>query len=155
TSLPFEAKIFDTAMSMHTAMNIENKEKLFSEARRVLKATGTFGIYDVLQGEGGEVLYPVPWAREPSISFLSSPNEMAHHLQKAGFKILKTQDTTSSSQQWFEELAKKLQSGLKPPVTFAVFLGEDFQEMAQNQIRNLKERRILTRSYICKISNGV
>ena len=29
------------------------------EARRVVKPGGVFAVYDVLQGEGGEVLYPV------------------------------------------------------------------------------------------------
>jgi hypothetical protein len=41
-----------------------------------VKPGGIFAVYDVLQGEGGEVLYPVPWARDPSISHLATPDEM-------------------------------------------------------------------------------
>ena len=51
-------------MTIHVAMNIAAKDKMYLEARRVVKPGGVFAVYDVLQGEGGEVLYPVPWARD-------------------------------------------------------------------------------------------
>jgi ubiquinone/menaquinone biosynthesis C-methylase UbiE len=76
TSLPFEKQTFDAAMTIHVAMNIAAKDKMYLEARRVLKPGGIFAVYDVLQGEGGEVLYPVPWARDPSISQVATPDEM-------------------------------------------------------------------------------
>jgi ubiquinone/menaquinone biosynthesis C-methylase UbiE len=73
TKLPFAKKQFDAAMTIHVAMNIANRDKMYAEARRVIKPGGVFAVYDVLQGEGGEVLYPVPWARDPSISHLATP----------------------------------------------------------------------------------
>ena len=73
TNLPFESETFDAEMTIHVAMNIATKDKMYMEARRVLKPGGIFAVYDVLQGEGGEVLYPVPWARDPSISHLATP----------------------------------------------------------------------------------
>ena len=76
TNLPFENRTFDAAMTIHVAMNIAAKDKMYLEARRVLKPGGIFAVYDVLQGEGGEVLYPVPWARDPSISHVATPDEM-------------------------------------------------------------------------------
>ena len=76
TNLPFENQTFDAAMTIHVAMNIAAKDKMYLEARRVLKPGGVFAVYDVLQGEGGEVLYPVPWARDPSISHLATPDQM-------------------------------------------------------------------------------
>ena len=36
-----------------------------------------------------------------------------------------------------------------PPVGWRLFLGEDFPVMAQNQVRNVTERRIRTVSFIC------
>jgi len=149
TELPFADGSFDTAMTIHVAMNIAAKDRMYAEARRVLKSGGRFGIYDVLQGEGGDVLYPVPWAREPSISHVATPDEMQSLLSGAGFKILSVRDSTDEGQQWFEAMAERMKQGGAPPLTFRTFLGDDFAEMTRNQVRNLQERRIRTVSYVC------
>ena len=149
TQLPFADGSFDAAMTIHVAMNIAAKDRMYAEARRVLKSGGRFGIYDVVQGEGGDVLYPVPWAREPSISHVATPDEMQALLTAAGFKILSVNYTTDESQRWFEAMAERMKQSGAPPLTFRTFLGEDFPVMTRNQVRNLQERRIRTVSYIC------
>jgi ubiquinone/menaquinone biosynthesis C-methylase UbiE len=150
TDLPFAADRFDAAMTIHVAMNIAAKDRLYAQARRVVKPGGIFAVYDVLQGEGGEVLFPVPWAREPSISHLATPGDMASLLAGAGFEILEVQDSTDRSQSWFEARAARMAESGPPPVSFQVFLGDDYPAMMRNQVRNLAERRIRTVSYICK-----
>lgn len=150
TDLPFEDNRFDAAMTIHAAMNIAEKDKVYEHARRVVKPSGVFAVYDVLQGEGGDVLFPVPWAREPSISHLASPEEMKSLLTEAGFKILHVHDSTDESQSWFEAMTTRMAEPGPPPVTAQVFLGGDFPVMARNQVRNLTERRIRTVSYICE-----
>ncbi|MCP8940623.1 methyltransferase domain-containing protein [Alsobacter sp. SYSU M60028] len=149
TSLPFDDHAFDAAMTMHVAMNIAAKDRMYAEARRVLKPGGRFVAYDVLQGEGGEVIYPVPWAREPSISHLATPDAMASLLRDAGFRIVATEDSTEASQRWFEDMAARM-AGSGPAVTFQTFLGADFATMARNQVANLRDRRIRTVSYVCE-----
>jgi ubiquinone/menaquinone biosynthesis C-methylase UbiE len=150
TDLPFADDQFVSAMTIHVAMNIPAKDRMYTEARRVVRPGGIFAAYDVLQGEGGEVLFPVPWAREPSISHLATPNEMTRLLANAGFEILEVHDTTDESQRWFEQMTARMAQSGPPPVTFRAFLGEDFPEMARNQVRNLAERRIRTVSFICE-----
>ena len=149
TSLPFADAQFDAAMTIHVAMNIAAKDNMYAEARRVLKPGGRFGVYDVLQGEGGDVLFPVPWAREPSISHLATPDVIRSLLTGAGFKIVDAQDSTEESQRWFEAMAARM-SQAAPAVTFQTFLGNDFPQMTRNQVRNLQERRIRTVSYVCE-----
>jgi ubiquinone/menaquinone biosynthesis C-methylase UbiE len=150
TDLPFADNQFDAAMTIHVAMNIAAKDKVYEEAHRVTKSGGTFAVYDVLQGEGGKVLFPVPWAREPSISHLSTPEEMERLLVNAGFEILDAHDSTAESQDWFEAMAARMAQSGPLPVTFQAILGSDFPEMARNQVRNLTDRRIRTINYICK-----
>jgi ubiquinone/menaquinone biosynthesis C-methylase UbiE len=150
TDLPFDDDQFDAAMTIHTAMNIAAKHKMYQEARLVVKPGERFAIQDVLQGEGGNVLFPVPWACEPSISHLATPDEMKSLLVNAGFKILKVQDSTDESQRWFEAMTSRMAEVGPPPVTFQAFLGDDFPAMVQNQVRNLAERRARTVSYICE-----
>lgn len=150
TDLPFDDDEFDAAMTIHVAMNIPAKDKMYAEARRVVKPGGIFAVYDVLQGEGGEVLYPVPWAREPSISSLATPEEMEELLTAAGFRLLEAQDSTEASQRFFEAMTEHMKKTGKSPVLWRTFLGDEFPEMARNQVRNITERRIRTVTYICE-----
>lgn len=150
TALPFPDDRFDAAMTIHAAMNIPAKEILFQEARRVVKPGGTFVVYDVLQGEGGAVHFPVPWARDPSISYLATPAEMEEMLAAAGFEIHDVEDSSEESLAWFHEMMARMAQSDRSPVTFNVFLGEEFPEMARNQVRNLAERRIRTVRYVCE-----
>ena len=150
TQLPFADGEFDAAMTIHVAMNIARKDKVYAEARRVLKAGARFAIYDILQGEGGDVLFPVPWAREPSISHLATPDEMLSLLRDAGFKIVDVQDSTQEALRWFEAMAARLAAAAAPAVTFQTFLGNDFPQMARNQVANLRDRRIRTVTYVCE-----
>lgn len=148
TRLPFADDSFDAAMTIHVAMNIAAKDRMYAEARRVLKPGGRFAVYDVLQGEGGEVQYPVPWARTPEISHLATPDEMPALLTGAGFRVLSVEDSSDASLHWFEAMAARLAANA-PAVTFQTFLGNDFPVMARNQVTNLRDRRIRTVTYIC------
>lgn len=136
-------------MTIHVAINIQAKGRMYEEARRVLRPGAIFAAYDVLQGEGGGVLFPAPWAREPSISHLATRAEMDRLLERVGFEIREVIDSTVESQGWFEAVAARMARSGVPPVTFQAFLGDDFPRMARNQVRNLTERRIRTVSYIC------
>jgi ubiquinone/menaquinone biosynthesis C-methylase UbiE len=149
TKLPFADNQFDAAMTIHVAMNIVAKDKMYAEARRILKPGGIFAVYDVLQGEGGDVLYPVPWAREPSISHVATPEQMKSLLAGAGFELLDIQDSTEESQTFFERLTAHMAKTGVSPVAWRLFLGDDFPAMARNQVRNVTERRIRTVSLIC------
>ena len=150
TDLPFADNAFDAAMTIHVAMNIAAKDKVYAEARRVLKPGGIFAVYDVLQGEGGAVVFPVPWAKEPAISHLATPEDMNRLLAGAGFKVLDVRDSTAESQSWFEALAQRTPQSGSPPVTVRLLFEGEYREMFRNQVRNLAERRIRTVSFICE-----
>lgn len=149
TALPFGDGEFDAAMTLHVGMNIAAKHLMYGEARRVLKAGGRFTVYDVLQGEGGAVHFPVPWAGEPSISHLATPDEMENLLAQAGFEILRRHDSSDESLGWFESMAARTATA-PPPVTLQAVLGDAFPTMVRNQIANLRERRIRTVGYLCR-----
>ena len=70
-------------------------------------------------------------------------------LTDAGFDIVDIHDSTDESQKWFEEVRARLAQSGQPAVTWQTFLGSDFPQMAQNQVRNITERRIRTVTYIC------
>jgi ubiquinone/menaquinone biosynthesis C-methylase UbiE len=150
TNLSFADNQFDAAMTIHVAMNIPAKAEVYEQARRVVKPGGIFAVYDVLQGKRGNVLFPVPWARDASISHLVTPDERKVLLSDAGFKVLDDHDSTDESQSWFESMAARKSRSGPSPVTTQVLFDGDFSEMTRNQICNLTERRIRTVSYICE-----
>jgi len=143
TNLPFDDGVFDVVWTEHVAMNIPDKTRLYGEMHRVLKPGGTLAIYDVLAGPSEAVLFPVPWARTPDTSFLVQPNELRRHLEDAGFTIADWSDTTEAAHEWFMALAEKIRKEGFPLLGFHLLMGPDFREMAQNQGKNLQERRIV------------
>lgn len=150
TALPFEDASFDAAMTVHVAMNIADKAGMYHEARRVLRPGGRFVVYDVLQGEGGDVQYPVPWARDASTSHLATPAEMRALLADARFSLIAETDSSAAGREWFSAMAARIAESGPPPVTFTVFLGADFARMTRNQIVNLSEDRIRTVMFVCE-----
>lgn len=149
-AMPFPSGHFDCAFTQHVAMNIENKTALYAEVHRVLKPEGLFGIYDLLQGPGGEVHFPVPWAQDATSSFLVTPDELRSLLEKSGFQIVHWTDRSEEGRTWFEQMRQRIEEQGPPPLGFHLLMGPSFREMASNQVRNLKERRILPTQVVCR-----
>jgi len=126
--------------SQNAAMNIADRDRLYAEMRRVLKPGGKLALQEVAAGPGGPPQYPVPWAREPRISFLFTPEATREMLEAAGFRGLDWQDTTEPS---LEAARRRAQAAEAPaPLGTHVILGPDWQAMAKNSLRNLEEHRV-------------
>jgi len=120
-------------------MNIAERARLYGEMRRVLKPGGKLALQEVAAGPGGPPHYPVPWAREPRISFLFTPEATREQLEAAGFRVLVWQDTTEPSSEAARRRAQAAEAST--PLGTHVILGSDWPEMAKNSLRNLEERR--------------
>lgn len=149
-AMPFADASFDAAYTQHVAMNIADKAGLYAEIRRVLKPGAGFGIYDLLQGAGGEVLLPAPWARDPSISFLVRPAELRSLLQAAGFEILGWRETAAEARLWVAQMTARMAEPNPPPAALQLMLGADAGPIAQNVFRNLLEGRVVPTEVICR-----
>jgi SAM-dependent methyltransferase len=149
-AMPFADAGFEVAYTQHVAMNIEDKAQLYAEVWRLLKPGGRFGIYDVLQGEGGDVVYPVPWARDAATSFVVRPAELEALLEDAGFAIVSWRDTAAEARQWIDQMKARMAEPNPPPTALRLLLGEDFRAMAQNIFRNLLEDRVRPTEVICR-----
>lgn len=148
--LPFADYQFDAAWTQHAALNIEDKATLYAEAFRVLKPGGQFALYDVLQGPGGEIHFPVPWARAAAASHLVTPDALRTLLEGAGFEIVVWQDSTAAGRVWMSEAARRSAGKGPPPLGPGLLLGEEFPAMAANMRRNLEENRVALIEAVCR-----
>lgn len=148
--MPFADAAFDGAYTQHVAMNIPDKAALYREVARVLKPGAGFGIYDVLQGAGGDIVYPTPWARDPATSFVATEAEMRDALEAAGFTIETWRDTTAPGAAWFAAKQQSVAEQGPPLLGLHLLLGPIFAEMGKNMARNLAEDRVAMAEILCR-----
>lgn len=141
--LPFEDGAFDVVWSQHCSMNIEDKQLLYREMRRVLRARGVLAIHEICAGSIQPIHFPVVWARDASISFLLPPSELRELMHAASLVGREWRDTTQVALDWFHSIIASVAERGPPPVSPAVVLGSDFPQMVANMARNLGEGRLV------------
>ena len=139
--LPFEEGSFDVVWMQHVGMNVCNKGRLYREARRVLRHGGRLALHEILAGAISPIHYPVPWASDPSTSFLVSPCHLRQTLDECDFLQVEWIDDTPISIEWARKHVDSSGSRFLPEVLDAL-LGPDSRERIENVRRNLIERRI-------------
>jgi ubiquinone/menaquinone biosynthesis C-methylase UbiE len=96
-ALPFPDGAFDMVWTQNSGMNIEDKERLYAEIHRVLRPGGVLAQQEPMAGPAQPVIYPVMWARDPSTSFLRTPDEMRRLIERAGFRVRVWDDVTEEN----------------------------------------------------------
>jgi SAM-dependent methyltransferase len=136
TELPFDDESFDVVISQHVQMNIQAKDRLYSEARRVLRPGGRLALWDVTEGPNQPLLLPVPWAESPELSHLATPDELQRTIEAAGFETLLWNDLTAAS----GEFMKRVTASPPAPLGLHVFV-PDFPTKVANLVANLEQER--------------
>ncbi len=137
-ALPFAQGEFDAVWTQHASMNISDKPALYAETRRVLRSGGTFALHDVHAGPVQPILFPVPWADVPSVSFLATPQETRSLVTSAGFELIEWRDRTQEAIEFFKAWAAASQ---RPALGFRVYV-PDLAAKSRNQVRNLEGDRL-------------
>jgi SAM-dependent methyltransferase len=144
--LPFEDAAFDVVFLQHVAMNIADRAALYTEVHRILTPGGRFATYDLVFGDG-DIVYPVPWARDASTSFLLRERDTRVTLEQGGFTPILWRDDSEIAFDWFKTtMTGPPQNGL----SLGVVMGPDFREMTGNLARNLREKRLGVLSAVLK-----
>ena len=136
-ALPFADESFDAVWTQHAAMNIADRPRLYREMRRVLRPGGVVALYDVVAGNGAP-LFPVPWARDASTSFLLSPDALRGGLDQAGLTGIAWRDVTADAKHWFARRPR----GAPPGLGLHLLMGPEFPAMAANFGRSIMEGRV-------------
>jgi SAM-dependent methyltransferase len=137
TDLPFAAGSFDIAVSQHVQMNVADKARLYSEARRVLVDGGRLALWDITIGDPGQLDWPLPWADEPARSHLVTPDELRTVVESAGFAVEHWNDLTDQA----AALMQALLAQPAGPLGLHAFV-TDFTRKAENLTRALADGRL-------------
>lgn len=136
---------FDKAFMLHVGMNIEDKGALAREAWRLLRPGGVFGVYDVMQGPGGQgdLRFPVPWATVADTSRVAPSAVYRAALEAAGFEIVQERDRRDFALRFFEDLrAQASASSGPPPLGLHLLMGSSAPVKVQNMIDNITANRV-------------
>lgn len=136
--LPFADASFDVVFLQHVVMNIEDRAGLYAQVRRVLAPEGRLATYDLVL-RAGDPVYPVPWARDASTSFLLSEEGTRAALEACGFQALLWRDDTPRVLEWLNSSTQSPPPGGLSP---GLAIGDDFPVLLSNLGRNLREGRL-------------
>jgi len=126
------------ALLQHVAMNVADRGQLYREIRRVLKPGGRFATFDVVSN-GGEPIYPLPWARTPATSFLLSAAATREAVEEAGFRVTEWRDDSAAAKTWAAELRA---SGPPSGLNLGLVMGPEIAQFAGNLGRSFLEGRL-------------
>lgn len=142
--MPFADSSFDIVWTEHVQMNIEAKRQFYSEIIRVLKPGGRFLFHDVFR-QGDEMpTYPMPWAEDPSYSFLTYPEYVSAIIEAQQLRIVEWEDTTLRTLDWFERMADKARQATSPLLSPMIVMGESAKKKMENLRHCLGDSRLCT-----------
>ena len=152
TELPFGNAQFDHVWSHNVTMNIKEKAKLAAEVARVLKPGGRYSCWELAGCAGKEPYFPLPWASDPSSSFLATPEEMIAALTQGGLRLLRRVDLNAAYLLFLDEIRQRAERGAAPDNIDpqALRRGDDFMARLRNCGRSAREGRLIDQLLIAE-----
>ncbi len=122
-ALPFAENTFDVATMIHVGMNIEDKARLFKEARRVLRQDGHFAVYDIMRTTAADLPYPMPWAETAATSFVVPPETYHGLLIASGFEVTQEHNRRELALTLGREMRENAAKHGAPPLGLHLLMG--------------------------------
>lgn len=136
--LPVADGSADMALMFHVGMNIEDKDRLFAEAARVLAPGGRFALFDVMKTSDRPLAFPFPWAEEPGFSFVDTPERYRSAAGKAGLEPVSERNRHAFAVDFFDRVfARMEQAGGPPPLGIHLLMRDTAKQKIQNYVTHL------------------
>jgi len=139
----------DHCWTQHVAMNIEDRAGLYQEIRRALRAGGRFALFDVIDGGGGELILPVPWATKPEHSHLVTRDDLRALIEEAGFRIDVWDDPTDEMVEILRAMLAGPPPGAEPPVLHPSLFIDDLPTKGASYFANVEQGRTALILAVC------
>jgi SAM-dependent methyltransferase len=137
-NMPYPDGSFDLVWTQHSSMNIDDKPKLYAEIARVTKPGGRLALHEIMSDADKPLIYPLPWARDASISFLWTPERIRALLAGLGYREIAWDDLTDPG-----VIPQNPPPGNGGPTPgLQIIAGADFPERASNLRKNFAEHRV-------------
>ena len=133
--MPFADVSFDVAWMQNVGMNIADKRGLYAQIHRVLRPGGHFAFQEMAAGKMAPSYFPLPWATDPSDSFLVSVEDMQVVLGESGFIAELLEDTSDV------HLSRTAANAAQGQLSLAVFVDKLPQKVG-NARRSLEEGQV-------------
>jgi len=140
--LPYDDGCFSVAWTEHVQMNLADKRGFYGEISRVLVSGGRFAFHDLFAGPNGPVHFPVPWATQPSISHLATPDEVRAALADVGLELVDWVDRVDVSIAFFRDVLERVAADGPQPLGLHLVM-EDGSTKLGNVLRSLEEGRLV------------
>ncbi len=139
TELPYPSEQFDLVITQHVQMCIADKEKFYSEVKRVLKKGGRFIYYDVLKKNDNSLNYPLPWVDDENNNHLINSNQIKEQLYALGFIKITSQDQTQKGIAFLDNFLTKAE--VKPTILTGqkILMGDNTLDKITNLHQALKD----------------
>lgn len=139
TNLPYPSEQFDLLITQHVQMCIADKEKFYSEVKRVLKKDGRFIYYDVLKKNDDVLNYPLPWVDNETNNYLITTNQLKEQLHSLGFTKISSQNQTQKGIDFLNSFLAKAE--VKPAILKGqkILMGDNALDKITNLHQALKD----------------
>jgi ubiquinone/menaquinone biosynthesis C-methylase UbiE len=124
--LPFINSSFNLIITQHVQMNIEDKERFYSEISRTIRSGGRFVYYDIFKAiNDNNISYPLPWADNREQSFMAHRTAIHNILASYGFIPETFTNQTQDSSKALQKLLTKIADGSFNIEGQKLFMGDD------------------------------
>ncbi|MGI9523156.1 MAG: class I SAM-dependent methyltransferase [Hyphomicrobiaceae bacterium] len=150
SQLPYDDASFDGGYTLHVTMNVEDRDRFYGEAFRVLKPGAFFAITEHGLGAKGDPFYPCPWSEDGSGAFLVSPETTSDVLNRLGFVDVQIEETGEKYLSGYKRAMELTSQGTVSPFGIHIFMGKTAAAKTSNAARNIEEGRTRPIKIICR-----
>jgi SAM-dependent methyltransferase len=141
--LPFDDGSFDVVWTQHMVGHVQDKERLFGEALRVLRPSGRLTLFEPCLGPSEPPPHLTGGGDASAVYFVASADDYRRMIPAIGFRELIWRDATPECVKWTRALVEAHAAGQPIPLGRDLVVASDTPERRQATLHNLEAGRMM------------